>query len=122
VAGIKWQQLRELAAFRAENGCAVSLYVNLDPSEAPTPAAVETRVNAQLSEAERLADERKASLTHGQREGLKADIDRIRQWFDDGFDRHGGVRGVAVFAASLDNFWSTLALPSSVPDAVKIAN
>jgi peptide chain release factor subunit 1 len=122
VAGITWEQLRELAAFRAENGCAVSLYVNLDPSEAPTPAAVETRVNSQLSEAERLADERKASLTHGQREGLKADIDRIRQWFDDGFDRHGGVRGVAVFAASLDNFWSTLPLPSSVPDAVKIAN
>jgi peptide chain release factor subunit 1 len=111
-----------LAAFRAENGCAVSLYVNLDPSEAPTAADVETRVNSQLAEAERLADERKASTTHDQREGLKADIDRIRRWFDDGFDRHGGVRGVAVFAASLDNLWSTLALPDSVPDDVKIAN
>jgi peptide chain release factor subunit 1 len=122
VAGITWEQLRELAAFRAENGCAVSLYVNLDPSQAPTAAEVETRVNSQLSEAERLAEERKGSLTHGQREGLKADIDRIRQWFDDGFDRHGGVRGVAVFAASLDNFWSTLALSSGVADDVKIAN
>jgi peptide chain release factor subunit 1 len=122
VAGITWDQLRELAAFRAENGCAVSLYVNLDPSEAPTAAAIETRVNSQLSEAERLAEERKASTTHDQRAGLKADIDRIRQWFDDGFDRQGGVRGVAVFAASLDNFWSTLSLPGSVPDDVKIAN
>jgi peptide chain release factor subunit 1 len=122
VAGISWEQLRELAAFRAENGCAVSLYVNLDPSGAPTAAAVETRVNSQLSEAARLADERKASTSHDQREGLKADIERIRQWFDDGFDRQGAVRGVAVFAASLDNFWSTLALPSSVPDNVKIAN
>jgi peptide chain release factor subunit 1 len=122
VAGITWDQLRELAAFRAENGCAVSLYVNLDPSEAPTAAAIETRVNSQLSEAERLADERKASTTHAQRAGLRADIDRIRQWFDDGFDRQGGVRGVAVFAASLDNFWSTLSLPGSVPDDVKIAN
>jgi peptide chain release factor subunit 1 len=122
VAGITWEQLRELAAFRAENGCAVSLYVNLDPSEAPTAADVETRVNSQLAEAERLADERKASATHDQREGLKADINRIRRWFDDGFDRHGGVRGVAAFAASLDNLWSTLALPDSVPDDVKIAN
>jgi peptide chain release factor subunit 1 len=121
VPGITWEQLRELAAFRAENGCAVSLYVNLDPSEAPTPAAVETRVNSQLAEAERLADERKASTSRAEREGLKADIDRIRHWFDDGFDRHG-ARGVAVFAASLDNFWSTLTLPSSVADDVKIAS
>jgi peptide chain release factor subunit 1 len=121
VPGISWEQLRELAAFRAENGCAVSLYVNLDPSEAPTPAEVETRVNSQLAEAERLADERKASTSHDQREGLKADLDRIRQWFDDDFDRQG-VRGVAVFAASLDNFWSTLALPSAVANEVKIAS
>jgi peptide chain release factor subunit 1 len=122
VAGITWEQLRELAAFRAENGCAVSFYVNLDPREAPTAASLETRVNSQLAEAERLAEERKGSTTHGQRAGLKADIDRIRQWFDDGFDRQGGVRGVAVFTASLDNFWSTLALPGSVRDDVKIAN
>jgi peptide chain release factor subunit 1 len=120
VTGISWEQLRELAAFRADNGCAVSLYVNLDPSEAPTLAAVETRLNSQLAEAERLADDRKASTSHAQREGLKADLERIRRWFDDDFDRQG-VRGVAVFAASLDNFWSTLALPSTVPDAVKIA-
>ena len=71
--------MRELAGFRAENGCAVSLYVNLDPSEAPTAADVETRVNSQLAEAERLADERKSSTTHDQREGLKADLERIRQ-------------------------------------------
>jgi peptide subunit release factor 1 (eRF1) len=120
VPGIGWEQLRELAAFRAENGCAVSLYVNLDPSEAPTPAAIETRLNSQLAEAERLAAVRKASTSYAQREGLKADLERIRRWFDDDFDRRG-VRGVAVFAASLDNFWSTLALPSTVPDAVKIA-
>ena len=44
MTGISWEQLRELAAFRADNGCAVSLYVNLDPSEAPTLAAVETRL------------------------------------------------------------------------------
>jgi peptide chain release factor subunit 1 len=119
VAGITWEQLRELAAFRAENGCAVSFYVDLDPSEAPTPAALETRVNSLLSEAERLAEERKASTNHAQREGLKADLERIRQWFDDGFDRQG-TRGVAVFAASLDNFWSTLALPDGIDDDVKI--
>jgi peptide chain release factor subunit 1 len=120
VAGITWEQLRELAAFRAENGCAISLYVNLEPSDTPTPAAAETRVNSQLAEAERLAEERKASLPHHQREALEADLERIRRWFDDGFERNG-ARGVAVFAASLDNFWSTLALPSGGVDHVTIA-
>jgi peptide chain release factor subunit 1 len=120
VAGITWDELRELAAFRSESGCAVSLYLNLDPSDSPTPAAVETRVNSQLSEAERLAEERRSSLPHDQREGLRADLERIRQWFDDGFDRDG-VRGVAVFASSLDNFWRTVALPSGGVDDVKIA-
>jgi peptide chain release factor subunit 1 len=119
VAAITWEQLRELAGFRAENGCAVSIYVNLEPSEAPTAADVETRVNSQLAEAERLADERKSSTTHDQREGLKADLERIRRWFDDEFDRQG-ARGVAVFAASLDNFWRTLMLPERVEDDAKI--
>ncbi len=116
---ITWEQLRELAAFRASNGCAVSLYVSLDPSESPTAKHVETRVNSLLSEAERLFDERKASLTHEQRQGLKGDVKRIRAWFDDGFERQG-VRGVAVFAASLDGLWSTLSLPDAVADEVKL--
>jgi peptide chain release factor subunit 1 len=122
VTGITWERLRELAAFRAQNGCAVSLYVNLEPSDAPTPtpAAVETRVNSQLSEAERLADVRKPLLPHDQREALREDLERIRQWFDDGFERNG-ARGVAVFVSSLDNLWSTLPLPSGGVDDVKIA-
>jgi peptide chain release factor subunit 1 len=120
-ATLSWDGLRELAGFRAENGCAVSLYVGLDPSESPTPGTVETRVNSLLAAAERKLDERKGQLPRAQREALKADIARITAWFDDGFDRHG-VRGVAVFAAGLDNFWSTLSLPEPVRDDVKIGN
>jgi peptide chain release factor subunit 1 len=119
VAGMTWEQLRELAGFRAEKGCAISLFVGLDPSEVPTPTAVETKVNAQLAEAQRLAEEKKGGMSREQREAMKADLERIRAWFDDGFDRQG-VRGVAVFAASLDNFWSTLLLPDSIPDAVRV--
>jgi peptide chain release factor subunit 1 len=118
--GITWERLRELAAFRAEHGCAVSLYVSFDPSDAPTPAAVETRVNSQLSEAERIAEERKPLLPHDQREALRDDLERIRQWFDDGFERNG-AQGVAVFASSLDGLWSTLPLSSGSVDDVRIA-
>ena len=43
---VTWTQLRELAAFRSKKGCGISLYMNLDPSEVPTPGDVQTRVNA----------------------------------------------------------------------------
>jgi peptide chain release factor subunit 1 len=118
---ITWEQLRDLAGFRADQGCAISLYLNLDPSEVPTPADVETRANSLISDVQRKFDERKASLGHEQREALKHDIERIKAWFDDGLDRHG-VRGIAVFAATLDNFWSTLPLPDPVADQVRIAS
>jgi peptide chain release factor subunit 1 len=119
VAGITWIELRELAGFRTQHGCAISLYVNLDPRAAPTAAALETRVNSQLDEARRLAEERRAALSHAERAGLRADVERIRGWFEDGFERDG-VRGVALFAASLDNFWSVVSLPRAVEDDVTI--
>src|SRR3954454_15848979 len=116
-----WEQLRELAGFRAEKGCAISFYVDLDPSEAPTPPDVQTKVNSLLGSAERLLEERKGSMGRDQRDGLKQDLERLRHWFDDGFDRQG-VQGLALFAAGLDNFWATLSLPDRVADDVKIAN
>ena len=31
-ATVTWDSLRELAAFARENGCAISLYLDLDPT------------------------------------------------------------------------------------------
>jgi peptide chain release factor subunit 1 len=120
VAGtVNWEQLRELAGFRAEKGCAISLFVNLDPSESPTPADVQSRVNSLLDRAGKEIEERKGDLARAPREALKADLDRIRAWFDDGFDRQG-ANGVAVFAAGLDNFWATLMTPDPLSDDARI--
>jgi peptide chain release factor subunit 1 len=117
VAGtVTWERLRELASFRAEQGCAISLFLNLDPSEVPTPGDAQTRMNSLLASAEKTD---RSELTHDQRVGLKSDFDRIARWFDDDFDREGS-RGLALFAAGLDNFWSTLSLPAAVADRVKI--
>jgi len=115
---VTWSTLRQLAGFRAENGCATSLYLNLDPSEVPTAGDAQTRMSALLNTAEKV--DRK-DLTHEQRGALKADFERIARWFDDDFDRDG-ARGVVVFAAGLDNFWTTLALPEAVPDRFKVGH
>jgi peptide chain release factor subunit 1 len=115
---VTWSLLRELASFRAEKGCATSLYVNLDPSEVPTAGDAQTRMNALLNAAEKTD---RTDLTHDQRGALKADFERIARWLDDDFDR-AGAQGLAIFAAGLDNFWSTIRLPEPVPDHVKVAH
>src|SRR5919199_5688236 len=115
---VTWSTVRELAGFRADKGCATSVYLNLDPSEVPTAGDARTRMSALLNSAEKV--DRK-DLTHEQRGALKSDFERIARWFDDDFDRDG-ARGVAVFAAGLDNFWSTIALPEPVPDRFKVGH
>ena len=50
---VTWDGLRDLAGFRAQHGCAISLYLDLDPSATPTAADLTTRVNALIDEIER---------------------------------------------------------------------
>jgi peptide chain release factor subunit 1 len=115
---VTWSLLRELAGFRAEKGCAISLCLNLDPSDVPTAGDAQTRMNAMLHAADRTD---RTDLTHEQRVALKADFERIATWFDDEFERDGS-QGLAVFAAGLDNFWRTLALPQPVRDSAKVSS
>ena len=51
-ATVSWDGLRELAGFRAEKGCAISVYVDLDPSVAPTAGDAASRVNSLIHEGE----------------------------------------------------------------------
>jgi peptide chain release factor subunit 1 len=116
---VTWDQLRDLAEFRAEKGYAISLYVDLDPSNVPTAGDADARVNSLLSEGERHAGANSRGLTHDQRVALKADFDRIREYFASEFDRDG-AQGLAIFTAGLDNVWRPRGLIESVPDKVHV--
>src|SRR5678815_4536247 len=105
--------LRELAGFRAQNGCAISLYVDLDPANSPTTRETTMRVHAMLDSAARSHGATRPDLAHEVKAGLKADFERLAQYFDGEFVRDG-ARGLAVFAAGPDNIWSVLALPWKV--------
>jgi peptide chain release factor subunit 1 len=109
--------LRELAGFRAENGCAISIYVDLDPSSTPTIPGVETKFNSALGEAEKLADAQRGARDC--RLALRDDLARIRAWWDD-LDRDG-ARGLALFASSADRFFRALLLVDGVGDSIHIA-
>jgi peptide chain release factor subunit 1 len=110
--------LRGLAGFRAANGCAISIYIDLDPSATPTIPDVQTKFNAVLSEAEKAAD---AAPRKGRdcRLAVREDIARIRDWWDDEFDRDG-ARGVAVFASSADGFFHALPLADGTGDSAHV--
>jgi peptide chain release factor subunit 1 len=118
-ATVTWERLRELAGFRAANGCAITFYLGLDPSVAPTAGDAEVRVHSLLDEGGRSNGAERSKLTHDQAQGLKADFERIRAYFDDEFDRDG-AQGVAIFADGPDNVWRTLALAEPVQDAIKV--
>jgi peptide chain release factor subunit 1 len=118
-ATVSWEGLRDLAEFRAEKGCAISLYLDLDPSIAPTAGDAQTRVNSLLDEAAKSGGASRGDLTHDQRQALRADFDRIRRYFTTEFSRDG-AHGVAVFCAGLDNVWRPLPLTESVRDQVRV--
>jgi len=116
---VSWDGLRELAGFRAEKGCAVSFYLDLDPKTAPTPGDAATRVHSLLTDGERHAETNNRGLTHDQRVALKQDFARIRDYFANEFQRDG-ARGVALFSAGMDNVWRPQPLIESVPDRVRV--
>jgi peptide chain release factor subunit 1 len=116
---ITWDQLRQLAAFRAENGCAISLYVDLDPRVSPTPGDAYTRVNSLLDEGLKSDGASRKDFTHDQRQGLRQDFQRIGRFFEQEFSRDG-AHGLAVFCAGLDNYWRALPLAESVSDEIKV--
>ena len=116
---VSWDQLRDLAGFRARKGCAISIFLNLDPALAATAPETATKINSLLDEAEKHDWAKRERLNHEEREGLKADFQRIRRFFDTEFNRDG-ARGFAVFVAGLDGFWRTLPLPDPVRDDVAV--
>lgn len=118
-ATVSWDGLRELAGFEAAKGCAISLYLDLDPSITPTVGEAQRRANSLLDEGAKSDPANRTRLTHDQRQALKADFERIHRYLQEEFNRDG-AHGLAIFVAGLDNFWRPLALTESVPDGVKV--
>ncbi|MBW3593009.1 MAG: hypothetical protein KY396_04890, partial [Actinobacteria bacterium] len=116
---ITWDDLRDLAAFEAEKGCAISLYLNLDPAVVPTAGDVQARLNSLLDAGAKSDGANLPELTHDQRQTLKSDFERIRRYVDDEFSRDG-VRGLALFCDSADNVWRAYPLTEPVDDDIRV--
>jgi peptide chain release factor subunit 1 len=111
------QRLRELARMRPEGHKVLSLYLNLDPSEFPTPRDRSTEFESLLD----VADDalRNDGLDHAQKEALKRDLERLRSWYEKEFDA-SGTRGVVVFTSSGAGLFEVVQLPEPIPSEVVI--
>jgi hypothetical protein len=116
---VSWDELRDLAGFEAENGFAISVYLDLDPSVVPTAGDAQTRLHSLLDGAARENGGKGRELTHQQRLALREDLERIRRYFEAEFERNG-AHGLAIFCAGLDNVWRPLPLTEVVPDGIKV--
>ena len=116
---VTWETLRQLAGFRAAKGCAISLYLDLDPSDSPTAGDAATRINSLLDQGSKSNGANRGEQTHEERVALRDDFDRIRHFFTEEFDRDG-AHGFALFCAGLDNVWEALPLTEPVPDEIKV--
>ncbi len=110
-------RLRELATLRPEGHKVLSLYLNLDPSEFPTPKARKTELESLLGVVERAV--RDDGLPHDQKAELKQDVERVRTWFTSEFDA-SGTRGAAVFAASAIDLFEVHTLGRPIRSEVTI--
>ena len=111
------ERLRQLARARPEGHKVLSLYLNLDPSEFPTPRDRAVELDSLLNAAE--SGLREDSLDHSQREELKRDLERLRSYFNTEFDAKG-TRGVAVFCATGAGLFDVVRLPYPITSEVVI--
>jgi peptide chain release factor subunit 1 len=109
--------LRELAGFRSKLGCALSIYVDLDPSTVPTIPDVKTKLSATLAEAEKEAERHPG--TRDCRLALREALEQVRAYWNGDFDRHG-ANGLAVFVSADEGLFRALPLLRGVGDRVRI--
>jgi peptide chain release factor subunit 1 len=111
------ERLRELARLRPEPHKVVSLYLNLDPSQFPTPRDRSMELESLLDGVEGAL--RQDGLAHAQKEELKRDLERVRTYFSQEFDA-SGTRGVVVFCASGAGLFEVVRLPRPISSGVVI--
>ena len=117
---VSTSRLRRLADLRPEHGHVLSVYLNLDPSEFPTPAARASAISSLINDAQRTIAELSQRLEHDDRKALQADVDSVREVLEAPDVADGGTRGIAVFACGPADLLETVRLPHPVQPQVVV--
>jgi len=112
------RRLRHLADVRPQHGRVLSVFLNLDPSELPTPAARSSAITSVLTDAAHRVDGAE-ELDHSEREALKADLERVREVLT-GDVAANGTKAVAVYACQPENLLEVVSLRHPLESRVVI--
>jgi peptide chain release factor subunit 1 len=110
--------LRKLADWSTDGYPVTSLYLDVDGKRSPRREDFLIRMYDLLREAGREEgswEDRRA------RRSLRADLERIRRFVCDEFER-GDVRGMAIFSSAGAGLWEQVALPVRVRDRVEVGS
>lgn len=107
------EALRRLAALRANGAKVLSVYLNLDPSEFPTPQARRRELESLMAGAERryLKNE---DLSHDGKVALRQDIQNVRDFFQGEHYTIEGAQAVAVFCCGPTGLFDVVKLPRGI--------
>ena len=109
-------RLRRLADVHPDRGRVLSVFLNLDPSEIPTPAARSSAITSIMTEAAHRI-EQDSELEHDERAALRADVERVREVLT-GDVAGNGTRAVAVYACEPASLLEVLSLSRPVSSKV----
>src|SRR5688572_15404382 len=107
--------LRKLAGAKAAIGVkAISLYLDLEPTEFATPPARASAMRSLLDEGERKLEEAEGGKAN---RALRADFERVREFFI-GYLPTDGAQGLAVLCSGESELFEVIRLPRPVQSEV----
>jgi len=90
-------RVRRIASVHPDSGRVLSVFLNLDPRELPTPPARASAITSVMTEAAHRVDAAE-DLSHDEKVALREDVERVRELLRSPGIAADGVRGLAVYA------------------------
>jgi peptide chain release factor subunit 1 len=112
-------RLRTLAETRMDEPLVLSLYLNLDPSDLPTPPARATAARSLIDAAQQAVRERDDELDHAGRQDLRASLQRAEAIIQSRLDSSPPA-ALALFVSAKAGLEETIGLRRPLPSRVAV--
>jgi len=114
---LETEEVRELVDFSPEGFLVTSFYLNVSAVEFPSPDHIRQSFDSLRSTADEQREQWKGEVSHDAYESSRADMDKIKQFVTEDFERTD-TNGLAIFSCSAQDFWHVLQMPTPVESEV----
>jgi len=111
------EEVREIVNFSPDGLVVTSFYLNVDATEFPSDAALQTSLDSLMHTAESRRKDMEEGLSREATESLRGDLIALREFFSDDLQRED-TKGIAIFSCSAQNFWQVIQMPMPVGNQV----